>query len=114
MNKGYGQVYFLGKVRLVHRLAAYYFFGTDIDTKNDVMHKCDNPSCFNPEHLLVGTRADNMEDARIKGRLKREPKATCKYGHKLRGRNEYMAPDGRRRCRICRNITSMMSNKFIR
>lgn len=37
----------------------------------DVRHKCDNRRCINPDHLIVGTRKQNMEDAVDRGRQAR-------------------------------------------
>ncbi len=33
-----------------------------------VLHKCDNPPCYNVDHLFLGTQKQNMDDKRNKGR----------------------------------------------
>jgi hypothetical protein len=46
---------------LAHRKIYETFFGADL-TDKVVRHKCDNPGCINPYHLIEGTQADNVRD----------------------------------------------------
>lgn len=50
-----------------HRYIYEELFG-EIPKDMEVMHKCDNRKCINPEHLTLGTHADNMKDMALKGR----------------------------------------------
>jgi len=58
---GYGRIRFGGKTVGTHR-AAYVLAYGPIPEGLLVRHSCDNPPCCNPEHLLLGTVQDNVDD----------------------------------------------------
>lgn len=65
---GYGFFSAEGRNRSAHRVA-YEMFNGPIPEDKVVMHACDVRSCVNPAHLVLGTHADNSQDASRKGRL---------------------------------------------
>ncbi|WP_098020854.1 HNH endonuclease signature motif containing protein [Orrella dioscoreae] len=67
---GYGRVQAGGRSVGAHRLAYVRANGLFLDDIKGlvVMHKCDNPCCHNPDHLLLGTKGDNNRDRAAKGR----------------------------------------------
>ena len=52
-----------------HRLSWKAFKG-DIPQGQHVLHHCDVRCCVNPDHLFLGTNADNIRDSMAKGRRK--------------------------------------------
>jgi hypothetical protein len=68
-----------------------------------VLHHCDNPLCFNTEHLFLGTQRDNVVDMMQKGRHRNqnETKTHCPHGHVYDEANTYINGDGDRICRQC-------------
>jgi len=65
---GRANVFFFGGKYVSAYRASYRIFVGDIPDGMQVLHKCDNPLCVNPEHLFIGNQADNMADMRKKGR----------------------------------------------
>ena len=60
-------------------------------------HKCDVPSCINPDHLYVGTPATNARDRSARGRHRNQQKRCCpKCGGDYR-----VGADGKRKCPAC-------------
>lgn len=65
---GYGRIYRKGASPvLVHRVAWERVHGP-IPAGLKVCHRCDTPSCVNPDHLFLGTQRDNLRDMYAKGR----------------------------------------------
>ncbi len=67
VGKGYGCINYRSKQILAHR-ASWIVWKGNIPDEVCVLHKCDNPSCINPEHLFLGTIHDNTLDMMSKNR----------------------------------------------
>lgn len=68
-KKGYGRIGIDNKVQLTHRVA-YELVNGAIPKGLAVCHRCDVPSCINPNHLFLGTFYENSMDMVKKGRHK--------------------------------------------
>jgi len=69
---GYGEITHNQKYILVHRCSYKEFLG-EIEIGRNVCHTCDNKKCINPNHLWIGTQKDNIQDAKKKKRLSKQP-----------------------------------------
>lgn len=68
-SNGYGSMRLDGRRAMPHRVIYELTYGS-IPNKLCVLHSCDNRTCCNPDHLWLGTQADNMHDMKKKGRWK--------------------------------------------
>jgi hypothetical protein len=69
-DAGYGQIKIDGRMKGAHRLS-YELHCGPIPNGVQILHRCDNPGCVRPQHLFLGTHAENMADKAAKGRQTR-------------------------------------------
>jgi hypothetical protein len=98
---GYGRMRVNGRNIPAHRLSAMIHFGM-FDRRLYVLHHCDTPLCVRPEHLYLGTAADNVRDKMQRGRHRNGfgDRTHCKHGHEFTEENTYSYDKGRA-CRTC-------------
>jgi hypothetical protein len=73
--RGYGVIGhgYVTRTRLLAHRVSYEIFHGPISDNLVVRHRCDNPPCVHPDHLEVGTQADNLRDMRERGRAAPPP-----------------------------------------
>jgi hypothetical protein len=72
-NGGYGTIWFGRSIVKAHRLSWILEHGSVPDNLF-VLHRCDVRRCVRPDHLFLGTNADNMADMAAKDRCARGSK----------------------------------------
>lgn len=65
---GYGEFWLAGTSRRAHRVSYRMYVG-NIPNDMCVLHKCNNRRCVNPEHLYLGSKQDNAQDAIAAGTI---------------------------------------------
>lgn len=93
--KGYGH-FQIGKIAAKAHRVSYEIFKGQFDRSLHILHSCDNPSCVNPDHLSLGTNADNVFDSMKKGR--RFTKVSFRKVNKIRD----LKKNGMRNCAIAK------------
>lgn len=113
--------YFLG-----HRAMFQWHRGCDLSTEQVLLHKCDVRPCVNPDHLRLGTHADNVADCIKKGRRRYHTGETpslrtthcSSCGREKSGDNLYHPPGARwgvcNNCRLRHNRNSEAKRKGVR
>jgi len=66
-----------------HR-ASYLIHKGQIPKGFFVLHRCDNPSCSNPDHLFLGNNKINMQDMARKNRTKIKTKLSQEQVNEIR------------------------------
>ncbi len=109
---GYGVFTNNNRLHKAHRVAWELANGEPLGQRLGT-HRCDNPPCVNPSHIVPGTPLSNAHEAWDRKRMRgyfaeNAAKTHCKHGHPLSGENVILRIRGRarrqtRECRECRD-----------
>jgi len=70
LSSGYGQLHGPDGTLLYAHRVSWSLINGDIPKGAVIRHRCNNPSCVRPSHLLLGSHADNAADKIASGRTK--------------------------------------------
>lgn len=67
-SNGYGAFRINGNNVRAHRFSFFLKQQMPIPNNTVVRHSCDTKACVNPQHLLIGSQQDNVDDRNSRGR----------------------------------------------
>lgn len=103
-NDGHATIRYKYKSHGIHRLSLHIFRGFDLNSLFPVCHQpiiCNNPNCWNPNHLYEGTALENTLDTIRAGNNYWKNKTHCKHNHEYTEENTHINKYGHRECREC-------------
>lgn len=80
VSAGYGTIWDGVRNEKAHRIS-YCLHKGPIPDGLYVCHKCDNRACINPDHLFLGSAADNNRDCMAKKRFRAPHTRGSRHGH---------------------------------
>lgn len=99
---GYGEIWdkAIGRTRCAHRISYEWSVGM-IPKGWTIHHKCNNPPCVRPSHLVAMTMRDNLllNDSAVSRNAR---KTHCPKGHPYSKENTFHYKEQHRQCRTCK------------
>lgn len=112
-SAGYGRKKFRMNGAIHHGIyrVSYAVFNGDITKGMEVDHKCRNRKCFNPDHLRLTTKRENIlcgeNNAAVNAR-----KTHCIRGHSLTGDDVFVDKKNGRHCNACRRFRKKVGRQL--